>query len=274
MVASPHLSALIDIACEAGRVVMEVYADAECGERVKADASPVTEADLRGEAMILAGLARVFPGVPVVAEEEAAAGRIPETVEGRFLLVDALDGTREFLARNGEFTVNIALVEDGRPVMGVVHAPAFGLTFAGSADGAVMRIGEGGVLEPIHGRQVGLVREALLSRSRGVSDETRSWLARHSVEKITLCGSSLKFCRLACGEADLYPCLGPTMEWDTAAGQAVLEAAGGSVLGLDGLPVRYNKRGRREEKDFLNAPFVAYGDPSLAMAASEGTGSG
>jgi 3'(2'), 5'-bisphosphate nucleotidase len=248
------LAAIADLTEAAGRAILEVYAADEQGVQVKADSSPVTEADLRAEAVILAGLADLAPDIPVVAEESVAAGRIPHLEPGApFFLVDPLDGTKEFLSRNGEFTVNIALVEAGEPVLGVVHTPVLGLTYVGGQGVAEVRNqGTDG------GKPLGVVspgpdgNRVLVSRSH-LDPATEQWLAGVHVAERVQAGSSLKFCRIAEGAADLYPRFGRTMEWDTAAGHAVLQAAGGVVLTPEGRPFRYGKA------DFANTPFIAYG---------------
>ena len=259
------LATLIAIALEGGREVMAVYGT-EFAAETKADASPVTEADLRCERVILDRLAEAAPGIPVVAEEAVAAGRVPDSSE-TFFLVDPLDGTKEFVKRNGDFTVNIALVEKGVPVMGVVYAPAVGQLWAGAKGEGAFRADVAdhvaGRLEPIAARMAPNALIAVGSRSHG-SAETADWLSRFTVERFVSRGSSLKFCLLASGEADIYPRLGRTMEWDTAAGDAVLRAAGGLVTTLDGAPLAYDKRGQADDADFANPHFVAYGDPRLA----------
>lgn len=257
---SPLLEALIEAALEAGRAVREIYRGGFTVHR-KEDATPVTDADHASEAIILARLARAAPSIPVVAEEAVAAGRTP-SVGAEFFLVDPLDGTREFVARRGEFTVNIALVRAGAPVLGVVYAPessANGLLYAGDvAAGVAFRAephqdGRLGAREPIHVRAAprsGLT--AVASRSHR-SPETDTYLDRYVVNERVSIGSSLKFCLVAEGKADLYPRLGTTMEWDTAAGHAVLVAAGGSVSDPDGKPLAYGKAG------FRNTWFIASG---------------
>lgn len=240
-VMSALLEQVIDISRAAGEQVMQVYrSDFEV--RGKEDASPVTEADERAEALILAALAQCAPGVPVISEEAAAAGYIPE-VGQRFWLVDPLDGTREFINRNGEFTVNVALIEGGEPVLGVVLAPALGRLFAG-ARGCGAFIEEAGVRQPIECREVspeGL--DVVASRSHGDAQALDVFLAGRQVRSLKSAGSSLKICLVAAGEADLYPRLGRTMEWDIAAGHAVLLAAGGQLLTLQDEPLRYGKPG-------------------------------
>lgn len=255
------------IALEAGADIMRLYNNGFTVE-TKKDASPVTEADRAAEAIILKGLAALAPDIPVVAEEEAAAGRLPD-IGQRFFLVDPLDGTKEFISRNGEFTVNIALIENGEPVAGVVYAPALGRIFWGSENtGAFTGEIINGQIEntrPIRVRQApadGL--RAIGSRSHGAA-ETQDWLKAYKVSDFVSAGSSLKFCLLATGEADIYPRLGRTMEWDTAAGHAVLNAAGGRMTRLDGTPFLYGKRNQPDEADFANPYFVAFGDPDLGI---------
>lgn len=229
----------------------------------KMDASPVTEADQRAEAIILENLRRLAPDIPVVAEEEAAAGRIPMTAK-HFFLVDPLDGTKEFISRNGEFTVNIALIENGEPVSGAVYAPALGKLYWGARDeGAFMaEVVDGQVCNtrPIRVRSMpehGL--SAVGSRSHG-GDETQAYLKNFTIHDFVAAGSSLKLCLLAEGKADIYPRMGRTMEWDIAAGDAILRAAGGRVETLDGQPLRYGKRNQSSDSDFANPHFVAFGD--------------
>ncbi len=242
---------LLSLALDAGKVIMDYYAG-EVSARRKADASPVTDADEAAERVILAGLTRLDPEGPVVAEESVAAGRVPEVAGRAFWLVDPLDGTKEFISRNGEFTVNIARIENGRPVLGVVYAPVVGVSYL-AHDGRAFRIRDGGAPEPIHVRPApasGLV--AVVSRSHR-SPETDAFLADFTIAEERSAGSSLKFCLVAAGEADIYPRLGRTMEWDTAAGHAVVAAAGGSVRRLDGEDLTYGKPG------FENPHFVVRG---------------
>ena len=250
------LDALLPIARQAGAAIMDIYAT-DFAVRGKADASPVTEADERAEALILPALASLTPDIPIVAEEAAAAGRIPSVGE-RFWLVDPLDGTKEFINRNGEFTVNIALIENGSPVLGVVFAPALDRLFAGAA-GLGAFVEDKGVrrdivcrTEPAEGLTV------VASRSHGDADALASFLAGRKVARQTNAGSSLKLCLVAAGEADVYPRLGRTMEWDIAAGDAVLRAAGGIVRTLDGPALRYGKA------DFANPHFAAWGKTGAA----------
>ena len=251
----------------AGAEIMRIYAT-NFAVVTKADASPVTEADKSAEAIILAGLKHIAPGIPIIAEEEAAAGRFPTTA-GTFFLVDPLDGTKEFVSKNGEFTVNIALVEDGKPVLGAVYAPAIGKIWWGSAGkGAFMAdvtdgvIGEARAIT-IRQPEGGLI--AIGSRSHGGA-ETQAYLEAFTIADFVAAGSSLKFCLIAEGLADIYPRMGRTMEWDTAAGDAVLRAAGGRVETLDGQPLRYGKRFQDNDGDYANPHFVAFGHVSVRKA--------
>ena len=243
---------LLAAAREAGRAILRHY-HPDVARRAKPDGSPVTAADHEAEAIILPTLAAFDRAVPIVAEEEFAAGRAPELLGRRFWLVDPLDGTKEFLRGNGEFTVNIALVEDRVPILGVVHVPVTDEMFWSDGHGAFLRTGDGAIkrLRVRAAPAEGLV--VLSSRSHADGDALKAFLKGRRIAETRVSGSSVKFCRLAAGEADLYPRLGPTMEWDTAAGQAVLAAAGGSVSTLDGTPLRYAKPG------FLNPSFVARG---------------
>ena len=255
--AGPLIETLIDVVQQAGALILQVYAR-DFSVTAKADASPVTEADQLAEALITPALQALLPGVPVVAEEAAAAGQAPAAagLGARFWLVDPLDGTREFVQRNGEFTVNVALVDRGRPVLGLVLAPALGQLYAGAIGlGAFTQTGnDGSTRRPITARRPpaeGLT--VLASRSHGDQAALDAYLAGQRVAHTRLAGSSLKLCLLAAGEADCYPRFGRTMEWDIAAGQAVLEAAGGRVETLQGQPLHYGKPG------FENPDFVACG---------------
>ena len=245
------------LALEAGAAIMEVYEAPDMEVATKADASPVTEADLRADRIISAGLREAFPDVALVTEEQAATHGDLQGAD--FLIVDPLDGTKEFVGRRGDFTVNIALVQDGVPVRGVVFAPARRRLFWTDANGAAME--EMGALDPV---QPGPVRPVLVAEpdnealrvvaSKSHRDAaTDAYIAGYKVADFRSAGSSLKFCLVATGEADLYPRLGRTMEWDTAAGQAVLMGAGGRVARLDdGAPLRYGKPG------YENPFFVAF----------------
>jgi 3'(2'), 5'-bisphosphate nucleotidase len=250
--AAPGLvQAVVRIARDAGAAILDIYGT-DFAVRGKDDASPVTEADERAEALIVPALQALAPEVPAVAEEAVAAGRVPAIGEW-FWLVDPLDGTKEFISRNGEFTVNIALVHDGVPVLGVVFAPAIDRLFAGVA-GAGAWVEDAAGRRPIACRAVpaaGLT--VVASRSHGDAAALEAFLAGRKVASLTNAGSSLKLCLVAAGEADLYPRLGRTMEWDIAAGHAVVRAAGGEVTDLQGRALRYGKPG------FDNPHFVARG---------------
>jgi 3'(2'), 5'-bisphosphate nucleotidase len=257
---SPLAGELGRIAHEAGRLILKHYATVS-EVRAKADASPVTKADEEAEVLILERLAALEPSIPVIAEESVARGHVPET-GSRFFLVDPLDGTKEFLQKNGEFTVNIALIEHGRPVAGVVIAPAKARAFIGDGANGAFELAapedlplELAAAQPIRARKQprdGLV--AVVSRTHR-DLKTEEYLASYRVSNMVAAGSSLKFCLVATGEADLYPRHGTNMEWDTAAGQAVLEAAGGSVTTLEGGPLLYGKAAQR----YVNPHFVARG---------------
>ena len=249
------LQAVEAIARDAGAAIMEVYAS-DFAVLGKPDASPLTEADLRAEAIITPALLALLPGVPVVAEEAHAQGGC-DAAAGQggaaFWLVDPLDGTREFVARNGEFTVNIALVRDGEPVLGVVYAPALGRLYAGES-GRGAWLDDGGGRRQICCRRVpaeGLT--VATSRVHGDRAAVAALLQGQPVAQHLSAGSSLKFGLLASGLADVYPRYGRTMEWDTAAGHAVLAAAGGAVCDTAGQALRYGKPG------FENPHFIARG---------------
>jgi 3'(2'),5'-bisphosphate nucleotidase len=261
----PRLAPLVEAALAGARAVMQVYGSDFAVER-KADDSPVSAADRNAEHAIVELLAEAFPDLPIVAEESFAEGTAGEL--GRsFLLVDPLDGTKEFIDRNGEFTVNVALVEDGVPVLGVVLAPALSQGYAGANSDAWKGALPQGLADapgwtPTRARSASTEPVAVASRSHATpATEQALTLAGATVRRSI--GSSLKFCLLAEGEADFYPRLGPTMEWDTAAGDAVLRAAGGRVVTLDGEPLRYGKRGVSGMREFENPFFLAAGDPAL-----------
>lgn len=262
---------LVQIALDAGKAVLQVYETmAADAARIKGDGSPVTAADERAERIILAGLARAAPGVPVVAEESVAAGRVPQTGAQPFFLVDPLDGTKEFLSRNGEFTVNIALIDSGLPVLGVVYAPALKEFFVGGRDQPAVRAEVFGH-ECSQWRRI-VVRKApelglrIIASRTHLSDETREFVERFADAELVSAGSSLKFCRVASGDADVYPRHGRTMEWDIAAGHAVLAAAGGKVTDMAGCEMRYGKRNQASDTDFANPWFMAFGDIDQSRA--------
>ncbi len=249
----------------AGPLAMAVFSREDQGARLKSDASPVTEADEAVEAFLLGELSRLTPQAPCIAEESAARGETPAQ-QGAFILIDPLDGTREFIARRREFTINIALIEQGEPRAGAVYAPALGeLWFAGQAAFHVAAEPGAPLPEPAQWRRLatrpapkdGLA--AMVSVSH-FDAETKEFLERLPIKAQLQAGSSLKFCRIAEGLADVYPRFGPTHEWDTAAGDAVLRAAGGAVLTPQGAPLAYGKAAQ----NYRNGPYVACGDKALA----------
>ncbi|WP_374383349.1 3'(2'),5'-bisphosphate nucleotidase CysQ [Thermomonas sp.] len=252
---------VIALAHRAAARILAVYDSAafedEAAIRQKDDRSPLTAADLASHRCIVDGLAELTPGLPVLSEESATVEIAARRGWQRFWLVDPLDGTREFIKRNGEFTVNIALVEAGVAVFGVIQQPVTGALWYGVPGGGAFRRTEGGDLALR--TRVPAARPLRVAASRSHRDaRTQALLDALPAHETLACGSSLKFCRIAAGEIDLYPRFGPTSEWDTAAGQAILEAAGGAVLDPRGRPFRYNQR-----EGLLNGDFVAFGDPAL-----------
>ncbi len=245
------LDRIVAVARAAGEEILEVYGG-ECETEHKPDGSPVTEADHRAQRLICSELERLTPDTPIVAEEDGESAT-NGAAHDRFWLVDPLDGTKEFLSHNGEFTINIALIEDENPVLGVILAPALERLFAGAAEaGAITEDRQG--RRPIEARRVPPEGPTVVSsRSHGDPEALRRCLGSRSVAASVCAGSSLKFCLVAAGEADLYPRLGRTMEWDTAAGDAIVRAAGGVVTDLNGLPLRYGKPG------YENPHFIAQG---------------
>jgi 3'(2'), 5'-bisphosphate nucleotidase len=260
------LDALTDIASQAGAAIMRVRR-AGSTVRTKADASPVTEADDAAEAIILEGLAGILPGITIVSEEAASRSALP-ALQDTFILVDPLDGTREFIAGRDEFTVNIAIVQNGRPLTGIVGAPALDAIWRGATGRGSERLrlrpgtaaNDAAERTPLRTRpHQGGPWRAMVSRSHA-DPETEQWLKRFAAVERMDCGSSVKFCRIAEGQADVYPRLGRTSEWDIAAGDAVLCAAGGVVLSLDGAPVQYGQVTR----DLKVPSFIAWSDPGDA----------
>jgi 3'(2'), 5'-bisphosphate nucleotidase len=247
---------LLDVArraaLAAGEAILQVYATAFDVQH-KTDNTPVCEGDLASERVICAMLSEAFPDIPI-ASEELVAAEGPPPWAARFWAVDPLDGTKEFIARNGEFAVLIALIEDGFPVLGVIHGPALGVTYAACGPGTATRQLGNGKREPIQARTPpsdGLV--VIHSRSHENSRRLAEFLQSYPVRERKKCGSALKFGVIAAGEADFYPRFGTTMEWDTAAGQAILEAAGGRVETLAGTRLHYGKPGLK------NDGFLAWG---------------
>lgn len=263
------------LAIRAGEEILRIYAEPFDVEN-KADGSPVTKADAVAEKVILAGLAEGFPGVPVVAEEAVEAGHLPAVGE-RYFLVDPLDGTKEFLKKNGEFTVNIALIDQGKPVYGVVSAPALGEIFwggslegdatAGQAFSGRIEGGDITAIEPIKVRKPPVEGLSVLASRSHMSEETAELIGRLNVAEQLSVGSSLKLCWVAAGRADLYPRLAPTMQWDIAAGDAVVRAAGGSVvLAETHEDFVYRVPPGARKDDLRNVHFIAVSSRELLSA--------
>ena len=263
------LDALLPSVLAAGRIEMAHF-KAGVAVATKADTTPVTIADHEAEEVLLAGLHAAAAGVPVIAEEEVAAGRTP-AIGDRFFLVDPLDGTRAFIRNSPEFTVNIGLIEAGRPAFGIIYAPALALLFAtlgpkhaveakiAPVDAATLA---GRELKPLHGRDPDLKALVAFASRSHAAESTDAFLQRFAIAEKRKASSSLKFCLIARGEADLYARLGETSEWDTAAGDAILKAAGGCVTTLDGEPLSYGK----SEARFANPKFVAWARAPLPMS--------
>jgi len=251
------LAPLLDIARAAAGEIMRVYAT-EFSVTTKEDRSPLTEADLAAHRVINMDLQRITPGMPVLSEESTAT---PFAQRGRwesYWLVDPLDGTKEFINRNGDFTVNIALIQHGMPVAGVVHVPVSGVSYYGCVGVGAFRRDKDGQASAIKVRRLIPDKPVKVVASRSHRGELLDgYLARLGPHETVSRGSSLKFCLVAEGAADVYPRLGPTSEWDTGAGHAVLLAAGGQVIGVDGKPLAYNAK-----ESLLNPHFIAYADSS------------
>ncbi len=238
------------LALDAGARIMQVYGRPDFDVRAKSDASPVTEADEAADALISAGLRAAFPDVALITEEQAATHALSART---FLIVDPLDGTKEFVQRRGDFTVNIAYVEDGIPQRGVVYAPAQGRLFYTRANGVSVEELADGTLREIHVSRPDNGALMVVASKSHRDQATDDYIANYAVNDMKSAGSSLKFCLIATGEADLYPRLGRTMEWDTAAGDAVLRGAGGHVVRFDDhTPLVYGKSG------WDNPFFIAY----------------
>jgi len=266
--AQRHLDALTDIVSRAAAATL-VTPFSSVARRIKTDLTPVTAADELSESIILEGLAQVLPGVPVIAEESVARRQAPGRIEPSFIVVDPLDGTREFLAGRDEFTVNVGIVTNGVPIAGIIAAPARGLLWRGIVGGGAerlhLRLGAGQAKaygrSPIHTRPAPGRLTVATSRSH-LDEATEDFLARLPLAKRYLCGSSVKFCYIAQGEADVYPRLSPTREWDVAAGHAILVAAGGAVIN----PQRGQLQFGRMAERFLVPGFIAIGDPAIASS--------
>ena len=250
------LEQVVALAKQAGARILEVY-DSEFAVQHKDDKSPLTAADLASHRAIVAGLEALTPGVPVLSEESAQRPYAERATWQTYWLVDPLDGTKEFIKRNGEFTVNIALIRAGAPVLGVVHVPVTGVTYSACAGLGAFKAEEDRGPEPIRVRPLGDAPMAVVgSRSHG-GDSLNAFLDKVGVHEMVSMGSSLKLCLVAEGRADVYPRLGPTSEWDTAAAQCVVEQAGGQVTDLELRPLRYNTK-----DSLLNPFFLVFGDAS------------
>jgi 3'(2'), 5'-bisphosphate nucleotidase len=247
---------LLALAREAGTAIMRVY-EKDFAVDLKDDRSPLTEADMASHHLIVAGLEKLAPGVPVLSEESKSIAWETRQSWTRYWLVDPLDGTREFVKRNGEFTVNIALIEDGESVLGVVYAPALDEMHYG-ARGLGAFVCDGNSDVPIAVRKPALAPLRVAGSRSHMDPRSAAFIASLGEHTLLGMGSSLKFCRMAEARLDVYPRFAPTSEWDTAAGQCVLECAGGAVLTLDGQPLRYNRK-----DSLLNPDFLALGDVDL-----------
>ena len=260
-------SALAPAVIEAGALILDVRRRGHTVER-KSDLSPVTEADRAAEAAILEALANIAPSVPVVAEEAVAGGDLPD-VGREFFLVDPLDGTKEFIKGGDDFTVNIGLIRDSVPVLGIVYAPATGDLYAGvSGKGAwkaIVKNGNLGARVPIHVRPAPAGAILVVASKSHRTPETDDFIGKYDVENLVSAGSSLKFALVASGQADLYPRMGTTMQWDTAAGDAIVRAAGGKVVTIDGKAFAYGPNGAAGAAAYKNSWFVVTGgiDPIL-----------
>ena len=251
------LPRVTEIARRAGAAILEVYATGDRSAESKSDASPLTAADLRSHRLIVAALGELTPDIPVLSEEGAATAYPERAAWRRYWLVDPLDGTREFLSRNGQFTVNIALVEAHAPVLGVVQVPVSDTTYQGVPGVGAWRQAGAAAPEPIRVRPRAADPVRVVGSRSHRGDSLDAFLERLGAFELKPIGSSLKFCLVAEGSADVYPRLGPTSEWDTAAAHAVAAGAGGAVVQLDGTPLRYN-----DKAELLNPFFVVYGDRS------------
>jgi 3'(2'), 5'-bisphosphate nucleotidase len=248
-------TALVELARRAGEAILAFYRQPGLEVAVKADASPLTQADLAAHRLLKEGLEALIPACPVLSEESKAIPVAERLRWGRYWLVDPLDGTKEFLRHNDEFTVNIALIEDHRPQLGLVHAPALGTTYVGGLDLGARRYTLGGASLAIAVQSPALTPIRVVGSRSHPSPGLADYVNGLGPHTFTAIGSSLKFCLVAEGQADVYPRFGPTSEWDTAAAQAVLEGAGGAVVDLQGQALRYNR-----SESLLNPYFIALGD--------------
>jgi 3'(2'), 5'-bisphosphate nucleotidase len=251
------LEKIIALAEKAGAAILEVYSSEDFSTTSKEDGSPLTRADMAADALIIEGLGVITPDMPIISEESKVVPFEKRRGWGRFWLVDPLDGTKEFVKRNGEFTVNIALIEDGCPVLGVVHAPVFAVTYFAALGEGAFKTAKGSAKEAIGvaGYESGPPKLVASRSHRGAALE--AFISKLGSAEFVHMGSSLKLCLVAEGAAHLYPRFGPTMEWDTAAAHAVVKEAGGRVTDLTGTELRYNK------EDLHNPHFMAAGVPAF-----------
>jgi len=250
------LPELIEVSQIAGKAILEIY-QGDFAVSHKADRSPLTQADLASHRLICDALQSLTPGIPLLSEESAAVDFATRASWNEYWLVDPLDGTREFVNRNGEFTVNIALVRDHQPVLGIVHVPVSGLTYTGVIDSGAHRQEMNGQSHPIRVRRPCAHPLVVVGSRSHATPRLQHYLVALGAHQFVSMGSSLKFCLVAEGRADLYPRLGPTSEWDTAAAHAVVAAAGGQVVTLDGQALSYNGK-----ESLLNPDFLVIADPS------------
>jgi 3'(2'), 5'-bisphosphate nucleotidase len=259
------INPIVDLAVEAGQAILEVYAT-DFDVQEKGDQSPLTQADLASHHCIVAGLSALTPDIPIISEEEGLPDFSERSQWQRYWLIDPLDGTKEFVNRNGEFTVNIALIDSNRPILGVVHVPVQGKTYIG-CQGHGSELRADGKTTPISVATTSSDPVRIVGSRSHRGSSLDAFLENVGESDMIPMGSSLKFCVVAEGRADIYPRLGPTSEWDTAAAQAVVEQAGGKVLELDGKPLSYNAK-----EDILNPWFVVIGAADrdwLALLASD-----
>ena len=250
------LEPLLEIAVQAGRRILEIYAT-DFNVNLKSDQSPVTTADMAAHEVILRDLQRLTPDLPVLSEESSNIPFAERQRWGSYWLVDPLDGTKEFISRNGDFTVNIALIQKHEPIVGVVHIPVERVSYYGCTGVGAYRRTLGNLPEAIHVKPLGNGPVRVVASRSHRGELLDGYLAKLGPHETLSRGSALKFCLVAEGAADVYPRLGPTSEWDTAAGHAVLLAAGGHVVSVDGKPLSYNTK-----ESLLNPHFIAYADHS------------
>ena len=248
------LSSVEQLAVKAGDAIMEIYQSDDFSVEQKSDDSPLTRADLAAHHCIVEGLQKLDQDYPILSEESADIDFKERSQWQRYWLVDPLDGTKEFIKKNGEFTVNIALIDQGKPILSVVHVPVQNLSYL-AAEGVGVFKRDNGQKQSIKVMKNSRYKPTVVGSRSHPSDELKDYLARLGQHDMVAMGSSLKFCLVAEGKADLYPRLGPTSEWDTAAAQCIVEQAGGQVVTFDGKPLRYNQK-----ESLLNPHFMVFAD--------------